>query len=178
MASAIRSFSDLFDSARYERVRKEVLDNPDTDAQSLPYLSGVVKEALRIALANPTRLPRIVPPEGLHIPGLPAIPGRISVGLGAFMLHHKPDVFPDSHKFLPERWLEATPEMARDSFYFGQGSRRCIARNFATAGLSWATEALIRNDVLRGARPVKDKIEVLEWFNVRVIDGKIEMQWE
>lgn len=94
------------------------------------------------------------------------------------MLHHNPDVFPNPHEFLPERWLNATPEMARDSFYFGQGSRQCIARNFAAAGLWWATEALIRSDVLRGARPIKDKIEVLEWFNAKVIDGKIEMRWE
>lgn len=162
---------------RYERVRKEVLDNPSIDAQSLPYLSGVVKESLRMSMANPTRLARIVSFSGLQMQDLPSIPPGTGVGISAYSLHHNPDVFPQPYDFLPERWLESTPQMLRDSIAFGIGPRQCIARNFAAAGLWWAVEALVRSDVLRQAKPVKDRIDILEWFNARVKDGKVELVW-
>ncbi|KAK3373968.1 cytochrome P450 [Lasiosphaeria ovina] len=162
---------------KYEHARKELLANPDADPQCLPYLTGIIKESLRLSNANPTRFPRIVPSPGLEIPGLPTIPAGTSVGLGAYILHLNSDVFPEPQKFLPERWLNPTPEMLRDSFYFGAGARQCIARNLASAGLYWSAEALIRSDLLRGARPVDEKIEILEWFNAKVVKGKIELRW-
>ncbi|KAF5585292.1 cytochrome P450 monooxygenase [Fusarium pseudocircinatum] len=162
---------------KYDRVYKEVIENTELDAQSLPYLTGVVKESLRLSMANPTRFPRIVPPGGMQVPGLPNIPPGTSVGAGAFMLHHNPEVFPNPRQFMPERWLNPSQEMLRDSFYFGAGSRQCIARNLASAGLWWAAEALIRSDVLRNAKVVRDKIEIVEWFNAKIVGEKIELHW-
>ena len=60
---------------------------------------------------------------------------------------------------------------------FSKGSRSCIARNLATAEIFIATEAIVRADVLRGAKVVKDKIEIYEWFNCKVKDGAIELIW-
>ncbi|OJD11530.1 hypothetical protein AJ78_07715 [Emergomyces pasteurianus Ep9510] len=162
---------------RYERLRYEILNNPGIDAQSLPYLSAVVRESLRLAMANPTRLPRIVPSGGLHIPGLPTIPAGTSVGLGAYVLHHDPDVFPQPYEFMPERWLDCMPEMLRNSMPFGMGSRQCIARNLASAVVWWTAEALVRADVLKGARSVGEDIAIMEWFNAKVVAGKIELHW-
>ncbi|KAL6872764.1 cytochrome P450 [Trichoderma novae-zelandiae] len=161
----------------YERAFKEVMQHPDTDARSLPHLSGAVKEAARLALANPTRLARIVPSGGLRVPGLPSIPVGTSVGIGAYALHLNPQVFPTPYEFLPERWLECTPEMLRDSFYFGKGPRQCIARNFASAIVWWAAEALVRNRVLDGAKPVREEIEIVEWFNSKQVGDNIELSW-
>lgn len=163
--------------SRYDRLRKEILDNQSADVQTLPYLSGVVKEGLRLGMANPTRLARIVSSNGLKVYGLLSIPAGTSVGLSAYTLHLNPKVFPNPHEFLPERWLEPTPEMLRDSIAFGIGPRQCIARNLAVSGLFWAVEGLVKSDVLRGARPVRDRIEILEWFNARVKDKKIELVW-
>lgn len=163
--------------SRYNRLRKEILDNRSADVQTLPYLSGVIKEGLRLAMANPTRLTRIVSSNGLNLQELPSIPAGTSVGISAYTLHLNPKVFSNPHEFLPERWLQPTPDMLRDSVAFGIGSRQCIARNLAVAGLFWAVESLVKNDVLRGARPVKDRIEILEWFNARVKDKKIELVW-
>ncbi|PTB66693.1 cytochrome P450 [Trichoderma citrinoviride] len=162
---------------KYDRAFEEIVQNPDTDARSLPYLSGAVKEAARLALANPTRLARIVPSGGLKVPGLPTIPAGTSVGIGAYALHLSPEVFPTPYEFLPERWLECTPEMLRDSFYFGRGPRQCIARNFASAIVWWAAEALVRNRVLDGAEPVQEKIEIVEWFNSKQVGDNIELSW-
>ncbi|KAI1123044.1 cytochrome P450 [Nemania abortiva] len=162
----------------YERVREEVINNYDLDAQTLPYLTSVVKESLRLAMVNPTRLPRIVPPGGMHVDGLPFIPTGTSVGLSAYNLHFNSEVFPEPHTFLPERWLKPSAEMLRDSFYFGQGPRQCIGRNFAWAALCWAAEGLVRSDVLRGARSVKKDVEIYQWFNSVSQDGKHELVWK
>lgn len=171
-------------------MRKEILDNQSAaaDVQTLPYFSGVIKEGLRLAMANPTRLSRIVSsPNGLKLQGLlPSIPSitipaGTNVGISAYTLHFNPKVFPNPYDFLPERWLEpnVTPEMLRDSIAFGIGPRQCIARNLATAGLFWAVEGLVKGEVLKGARPVvkKDRIEIFEWFNARVKDRKVELVW-
>ncbi|KAL7785169.1 cytochrome P450 [Trichoderma ceciliae] len=162
---------------KYDRACKEILQSPGVDARSLPYLSGGVKEACRLAVANPTRLPRIVSSGGLKVPGLPAIPAGTSIGVGAYTLHFNPNIFPMPHDFIPERWLECTPEMLRDSFYFGKGPRQCIARNFASAILWWAAEALLLSRVLDGAKPVKNELEMIEWFNIQEASGSIELRW-
>lgn len=175
---------------RYDRLRKEILDNRSAaDVQTLPYFSSVIKEGLRLAMANPTRLSRTVsssPNGGLKIKimqegFLPSsviiIPAGTNVGISAYTLHFNPKVFPNPHDFLPERWLEPTPEMLRDIIPFGIGPRQCIARNLATAGLFWAIEGLVKSDVLKGARPVKDRVEIFEWFNARVKDRKVELIW-
>lgn len=162
---------------RYEKLRQEVQENPGVDPTSLSYLSGVVKESLRLSMATPTRLPRIVPHGGWDACGVP-IPAGTNVGIGSYSLHLNPEVFPSPHEFLPERWLDTKSEMLRDSFAFGSGPRQCIARNLATQWLYWITEALVRSGVLDGARPFRDRLEVQEWFNSRVVGGKIELIWQ
>ncbi|EMT65782.1 Pisatin demethylase [Fusarium odoratissimum] len=128
-------------------------------------------------MANPTRFRHIVPPGGMQVPGLPNIPAGTSVGTGAFMLHHNPEAFPNPREFMPSLWHSPSQEMLRDSFYFGARSRQCIARNLASAGLWRAAEALVLSDVLRGAMVVQDKTEIVEWFNARIVDEKIEVHW-
>lgn len=154
------------------------MENPEADAQSLPYLSGVVKEGLRMSMANPTQLRRIVSPNGLQVPGLPFIPAGTSVGLSPYTLHFNPEVFPNPHDFEPERWAEPTEKMLRDSIPFGLGPRQCIARTLATAELYWGTQEMVKRDVLKGARPAKKEIEILEWFNSKVKDEKVELIWD
>lgn len=162
---------------KYERLRRELLDNQNADPQNLPYLSGVIKEGLRMAMANPTRLPRVVGTGGFHVAGK-FIPKGAIVGVGAHSLHFNPAVFPNPHKFEPERWLDPTPEMTRDSVAFGVGARQCIARNLATAELFWAVQGVVTRDVLRGARPAGRGIKIIEWFNSKVVGEKIELIWE
>ncbi|PGH05472.1 hypothetical protein AJ79_06779 [Helicocarpus griseus UAMH5409] len=45
-------------------------------------------------------------------------------------------------------------------------------------GLWWAAEGLIRSDVLGRAKPVKDNIEILEWFNAKVVTERIQLPRE
>ncbi|KAB8298587.1 hypothetical protein EYC80_000766 [Monilinia laxa] len=142
---------------KYDILRTEIMDNmnsPDKqEIQGLPYLSAVVKEGLRISMANPTRLPHVVPTTGWTFKSTYFPVGSI-VGCSAYELHFNSEVFPNPHDFQPERWLEGnvTPEANKYWFAFGAGSRACIARNLATVELFMAVEKLVESDVLRGAK--------------------------
>ncbi|KAF4631689.1 hypothetical protein G7Y89_g6446 [Cudoniella acicularis] len=168
---------------KYEILRNEVCTNalsgPEKhEIQSLPYLSAVIKECLRISMANPTRLPHVVPTEGWTFKGV-LFPAGTLVGCSAYELHFNRSVFPNPFSFQPERWLEGTvtPEANKSFFAFGAGARACIARNLAMTELFMATERLVLKDVLRAARPVQSKVEIFEWFNSSVKGEKIELVW-
>lgn len=145
--------------------------------QTLPYLRAVVNEGLRLSLANPTRLPRIVPGSGWSWGGV-AIPAGTGVGVGAQELHLNEAVFEAAGEFRPERWLEGqvTAEMQRDQVAFGVGARQCIARNLAYAELLVVVAAVAREDALRDMRAVGDSIGIWEWFNSKVPTESIEIE--
>jgi cytochrome P450 len=180
LATIMRSLA--MHPGKYKKLKREVTDNialgsEACDIQALPYLNAVVKEALRVSMANPTRLPHVVPKEGWmfkrnHFPG-----GSI-VGCSAYELHFNPMVFPNPAEFIPERWLDTTQEMSKYWFAFGAGSRACIARNLATLELQFATERLARSNVLDYARAVQEEVEIYEWFNSKVKGEKIELVWD
>lgn len=166
-----------------QEVEKELREKEDVtdlmEIQSFPWLRGVVKEGLRLSMANPSRLPRVVPASGWTFRDM-HFPAGTEVSCTPFELHLNPDVFDDPTKFDPARWIDdsaKSKEMERDAIPFGLGPRQCIARNLATAELFLAVKGSVESGVMRSAQPVKDKIEILEWFNSHVIDGKIEMRW-
>ncbi|KAK0623674.1 cytochrome P450 4A10 [Immersiella caudata] len=163
---------------KYAILRRESLQHQSTGANvnSPPYLRATIKEGMRLSMASPTRLTRTVSGSGMNFRGH-HLPAGTNVGLGAFQLHLNPDVFPDPEQFLPERWEQATPEMQRDWVPFGMGSRACIARGLATTSVFEAMQQIIAADVLNGAQPVKNKIEIKEWYNSKVIDGQISLTW-
>ncbi|KAL2349697.1 cytochrome P450 [Cryomyces antarcticus] len=165
---------------RYTQLRQEILSNPSTDPQTLPYLTAVIKEGLRVSMANPTRLPRVVPAAGGWSFADYWFPPGTVVGAQIYSLHHNPSVFSSPYAFRPERWLGSGVDkaMLRDHMPFGLGHRQCIARNLATAELFVAVQRLIQADALRDARPVAEKIEILQWFNSKVVDEKIELVWD
>ncbi|WQF79349.1 Putative cytochrome P450 [Colletotrichum destructivum] len=177
--------------AIYRKLQEELM-SPEAikaDPQTLPYLRGVVREGLRMSMANPTRLPRLVPPTGfLFSTNMPSsgekktfkIPGGTSIGCAPFSLHFNEAVFPDAKSFKPERWFEPTEAMLRDYIPFGLGPRQCIARNLASSELFWAVRELAISGVLDGARPtgrMKEGIIVDEWFNAKVPGHAIELAW-
>ncbi|KAF2626375.1 cytochrome P450 [Macroventuria anomochaeta] len=180
LAIIIRSL--VMHPERYERLKQEVGSNGARgaqagDIQALPYLTAVVKESLRLSMANPTRLPHVVPAGGWLFKGT-FFPANSIVGCAAYELHFNPDVFPEPREFMPERWLDATEDMSRYWFAFGAGSRACIARNLATLELHLATEKLASSKVLDGGRAVKQgDVEIYEWFNSKVKGEKIEIIW-
>ncbi|EXJ69943.1 uncharacterized protein A1O5_07016 [Cladophialophora psammophila CBS 110553] len=171
----------------HARLREEMLGlahRPGFDElQSLPYLRGVVKEGLRLSMANPSRLPRVVPKGGWTFKNNMSnntdyyFPAGTEVSCTPYSLHLNERVFRDPRSFVPERWLEPSDEMLRDAIPFGLGSRQCIARNLATVELFCAVARVVEANVLHGASTVKSSIDILEWFNSKVVGERIDLVW-
>jgi hypothetical protein len=68
-------------------------------------------------------------PKSLHYQGW-TIPPRTPVPMTIVDHNHDEEIFPDSHSFLPERWLENKTRSGADLdhyfFSFGKGSRSCV----------------------------------------------------
>jgi cytochrome P450 len=155
-----------------ERLAQELDGQPGVvDLQTLPYLRAVIREGLRLGMANPSRFTRLVPQQGLFVDGI-HIPAGTVVGMAPYTLHHDPQVYQDPFSFTPEQWLEedATKrrERERNLIPFGSGKRACLAQNFAQQELFLAVAALIQAKVLDGARTVLPTIVLDEYFNVGI----------
>ncbi|KAJ4367181.1 hypothetical protein N0V83_007711 [Neocucurbitaria cava] len=104
-------------------------------ARTLPYLTAVIQESLRMHPAVGLPLERIVPSTGLTV-GEIFIPPGTNVGATARAVHAKESIFgAEPEKYRPERWLTASDvertEMNNALFSFGMGARTCIGKNIS-----------------------------------------------
>ena len=83
--------------------------------------------------------------------GARTLPPGTLFSMSAYQQHLDPAVFPDPHRFAPERWLaksELTPAngkpAARYLVPFGRGPRMCVGMNFALAELYMALAGVFR----------------------------------
>lgn len=123
--------------------------------QNLPYLEGIVREALRLHSQIVVRQERVAPAGGLMLPNGICLPAGTNVGaLGQAMTLHR-DVFgPDADEYKPERWMKRDNEsqiqyderrksMERSDMTFGHGSRACIGKNLTLLELHKAVASLV-----------------------------------
>ncbi|KAK5111275.1 hypothetical protein LTR85_012216 [Meristemomyces frigidus] len=167
------------DAAVHAALRKELDSNSEIGGerlQSLPVLSGIIKETMRISSTVPCKLPRITPQGGMAFDNT-FIPGGVVVGIAPYMLHLNEKVFPQPHTFNHERWYSPTEDMSRDWMPFGKGARACMGRHLAMMQLCIALSVIVKSGVLEGASTVKPTIDFWEWYNVKVAGGKIEIGW-
>jgi cytochrome P450 len=136
---------------RQELERDVVFDGDGLAAWSsvheLPYLSAVIKEALRCHPAAGLSLERVVPSSGLTVGSYSIPPGTI-VGCNAWVIHRSESVFgAHTELFRPERWLEANEtqrnEMNNMLFSFGAGTRSCIGKNISLLEMYKLVPALL-----------------------------------
>lgn len=110
--------------------------------QQLPYLTGVIKESLRLAYGVVGRLQRIWPAEDMLFHEW-TIPAGTPVSMTSYDVHHDEAIFPKSHGFHPERWID-DPTLDRYLVSFGKGSRHCVGMNLAMAELYLTLAKLFR----------------------------------
>ncbi|KAG8161928.1 hypothetical protein KVR01_007693 [Diaporthe batatas] len=137
-----------------ERLEQELRDIGEqatwSQLERLPYLQALIKEGLRHSYGTMHRLPRVSPDEALYYTSTRdgkvwEIPAGVPVGMTAYLQHTDPDVFPEPHSFVPERWLgEVSTAMARNLVPFARGSRNCIGMNLAMAEINFMLAALFR----------------------------------
>jgi len=121
------------------RLREEVEAGESTE-----YLDATIKEALRLRpvvpgvvrkLQRPLTVGRLELPAGAHI--APSI----------YLIHRRPDVYPEPHAFRPERFLGEDAPSTYEWLPFGGGIRRCIGASFAQYEMR-----IVLQEVLRRAR--------------------------
>ncbi|EQB48558.1 hypothetical protein CGLO_12186 [Colletotrichum gloeosporioides Cg-14] len=116
------------------------------DLEKLPFLTGCINEALRLACPAPGRLPRVVPDEKpLVVDGKAIAPGMI-VGMSAFNLHFDQRIWgEDVLEFKPHRWLSREGERLDQWLVpFSKGTRACIGQNLALAEIRMTIAVLFR----------------------------------
>ncbi|KAK0741793.1 cytochrome P450 [Apiosordaria backusii] len=156
-ATICRALYEVLDSPEiYQRLRdelKEALPDPcDVQAMSLveleklPYLTGVLKETLRLSPGVPGHLPRVVPSSGATFEGYTVLPGMV-VSMSAWSMHHNTKLFPDPDKFDPTRWtdpdIDAVHARERSLVTFGRGTRNCLGQNLAMCELYYSVASII-----------------------------------
>ncbi|KAJ6186275.1 Cytochrome P450 [Penicillium mononematosum] len=130
---------------------KPLMPTPDArptwnQLEELPYLTSVINEALRLTHVIPCRLPRIAPKEDLQFNGY-TIPAGTPVSQSICDVHLDPYVFPNPHKFEPDRWIEAAAKAERLDRYlvpFSRGTRQCMGLNLAYSEMYLTFAVVVR----------------------------------
>ncbi|KAL0958872.1 hypothetical protein HGRIS_014188 [Hohenbuehelia grisea] len=115
------------------------------ELEKLPYLTAVIKEALRFDGGVVSQMPRVVGKDGAIIGGV-QVPGGTIVSMSNIYLHYNEEVFPNAHEFIPERWLSDANSKRLDSWLvpFSRGPRMCIGTN-----LAWCELYLVYGNLFR-----------------------------
>ncbi len=121
-----------------ERLHRESL----TDETE--YTRAVAQEALRLRPVLDFVVRRVNEPT--TIAGYRFEPGDI-VTPCIYLVHRRPDIYPDPLAFKPERWLDTKPG-TYTWIPFGGGVRRCIGLSFAMAEMEIVMRAIARAGLL------------------------------
>lgn len=139
--------------------------------EKLPYLTGCVQECTRLSYGVSTRLQRIAPDETLTFDDGKKdwlIPAGTPVGMTSFFVHHDESIFPESTKFVPERWVDS-PGLDKYLVSFSKGTRQCLGINLAYAEMYLV---LARTFRAYGSAEVRDDGDIgyLELFHTTAYD--------
>jgi len=134
--------------------------------EKLPYLTGVIKEGLRLGFGAVGRFSRVVPKSGAKFDDYQLPPGTV-VSMSNWNLHRNESNFPDPEKFDPERWLN--PEEARrlDKCMapFGSGQRQCAGMPLAYCELYVVIGRIFRKfENLKGSEMSGDDLVWDDYF--------------
>lgn len=140
---AVTAFHLIVNPEKLERLRNEletvmpsVTASPTLpELEKLPYLTAVAHEGLRLANGVSGRMPRVIRGESLaykaeYEDGTVkewVIPDGATITTSIYLLHHDEALFPDSHSFKPERWLDNAP-LRQHLYAFARGKRGCLGQ--------------------------------------------------
>jgi cytochrome P450 len=91
------------------------------------YLDAVVRETLRLRPVVPAVVRRLQAPMEF---GGWELPAGVNIAPSIYLLHRRPDIYPEPAAFRPERFLEDPPG-TYEWIPFGGGIRRCLGASFA-----------------------------------------------
>lgn len=121
----------------YSRLHEELIQAiPDASVipdllefEKLPYLRACITESVRLSYGVSARNPRLIDRPLQYKQW--TVPPRTPTSMTIVNVHHDENIFPDSHSFIPERWLgnpKAPNGSALDRYFvgFGKGTRSCL----------------------------------------------------
>jgi cytochrome P450 family 135 len=118
------------------------------------YADAVVKETLRLRPVLPIVVRRLQEPMeiGGHL-----LPAGAAVAPCIYLMHRRPDVYPEPERFRPERFLER-PAGTYTWIPFGGGVRRCLGASFALFEMKTVLSTLVTRLRLRPSQPSSERV--------------------
>jgi cytochrome P450 family 135 len=115
------------------------------------YIDATVKETLRLRPVLPLVVRRLTEPMEI---GGHHLPAGVNVAPCIYLMHRRPEIYPDPYAFRPERFLEQ-PAGTYTWIPFGGGIRRCLGASFALFEMQAVLRVVARSARLSaaGARP-------------------------
>ena len=109
------------------------------------YLDAVIKETLRLRPVIALVLRKLVEPMEI---GGRLLPAGVSVAPSIYLIHRRPDIYPEPERFRPDRFLEQ-PAGTYTGIPFGGGVRRCLGGAFAEFEMQVVLRELVARRRLR-----------------------------
>lgn len=124
------SDTDMLERLRNEldqaaKERGDEYNLPLSTLEKLPYLTGVLREGLRLSPGLATRLARVAPDRDLFYDQW-RIPAGTPVGMTVLLMHLNEDVYPQPRTFTPDRWCDEAKRSDKTFAPFSRGTRICL----------------------------------------------------
>ncbi len=133
---------------KLERLTAEV------SAGETAYLDAVIAETLRLRPVISIIGRRLTEP--IEFAGW-SLPAGVTLAPSVFLVHRRPDIYPDPERFEPERFLD-NPPGTYTWIPFGGGVRRCLGGSFAQFEMRAVLAELVRRRRLAPARPEPERV--------------------
>ncbi|EFY97821.2 Cytochrome P450 CYP5336A1 [Metarhizium robertsii ARSEF 23] len=112
--------------------------------EQLPYLTGVLREGLRLSPGVASRAARITDKDLAYNDW--CIPAGTPVGMTTILIHTDQNLYPDPMCFNPDRWIDQGAEKAVVTKFapFSRGTRICLGMHLAWAEMYLVLAALVQ----------------------------------
>lgn len=137
-------------------------------------LTATVHETMRHRPVFVFAIPRQVVGAEVQIGGR-TYPPQVLLAACTYLLHHRPDLYPDPHAFRPERFIGAAAQ-SRTWLPWGGGAKHCLGRHFAMLEVQTVLRHLIGSRVLL---PAARRIERPRWRSAILVPahgGKVVLE--
>ncbi|KAK6353474.1 hypothetical protein TWF696_005438 [Orbilia brochopaga] len=139
--------------------------------KNLPYLSGVINEALRLHNPMPTGAHATVSEHGCEGNGY-KLPPHTQVYVPVLALMTDEKYFPKGEEFVPERWTGEQPELVKDERAFipwGYGVHACPGRQLALNEMKVTIARVVREFEIDVGESDDEKKWESEWRDYSMV---------
>lgn len=126
----------------------------EVQAGQTEYLEAVVIETLRLRPVISLVARRLTEPVQI---GDWRLPAGVNVAPSIYLVHRRPDIYPDPESFQPERFLDKAPG-TYTWIPFGGGVRRCLGGAFAQFEMGVVLSELVKRWDIEPVRPAPERV--------------------